>query len=192
MHWENTVTAAFHLPQNELKINALGIYCPSCIPLTTKWTENKCIGNILSQLHSIYHKMNWKSMHWEYTVTTAFHLPQNELKINALGINCRSCIPFTTKWTENQCIGNILSQLHSIYHKMNWKSRIGNILPKPTSNTFGLRQNELKTAFLEDNCVESSVPPVWKVMYRKWCSVKRSEHTWAGSVWNSQKKLAAW
>jgi hypothetical protein len=38
------------------------------------------------------------------------------------------------------------------------KSRIGNILPQPTSNTFGLRQNELKTAFLEDFCVGSSVP----------------------------------
>jgi hypothetical protein len=34
---------------------------------------------------------------WEYTVTAAFHLPQNELKINALGIYCHCCIPFTTK-----------------------------------------------------------------------------------------------
>jgi hypothetical protein len=106
MHWECTVPAAFHLPQNELKINALeiyrpaafhlpqnelkinalGMYYPCCIPFTTKWAENQCIGNIQTQLHSIYHKMNWKSMHWEYAVTAEFHLPQNELKINALGI----------------------------------------------------------------------------------------------------------
>jgi hypothetical protein len=79
MHWEYTDTAAFHLPQNELKINALGI------------------GKILSQLNSIYHKKILKSMHWENTVPAAFYLPQNELKINALGISCPSCIPFTTK-----------------------------------------------------------------------------------------------
>jgi hypothetical protein len=125
MHWENTVTAAFHLPkneqkintqweytvptashlpQNELKINALGKYCHSCIPFTTKWTENQCIGNILSQRHSIYQKMNWKSMHWKYTDPAAFYLPQNELRIKDWDYTATANFHyfwFTTKWAEN-------------------------------------------------------------------------------------------